>query len=69
MLIRQCVFVFVELYMSMAPLVRFLILIIIDEWQNFSMGYKEFMHELFDENVLFLEGISESVATLHDIVI
>lgn len=59
MLIGQCVFVFVELYMSMEPLVRFLILIIIDEWQNFSMGYKEFMHELFDENVLFLEGISE----------
>ena len=28
----------------------------IDEWQKFSMGYKEFMHELFDENVLFLEG-------------
>lgn len=63
----MCVFVFVKLYLSMAPLVRFLILIIIDEWQNFSMGYKEFMHELFDENVLFLEGIS--VATLHDIVV
>lgn len=27
-----------------------------DEWQNFSMGYKEFMYELFDQNVLFLEG-------------
>lgn len=64
----MCVFVFVKLLcLSMAPLVRFLILIIIDEWQNFSMGYKEFMHELFDENVLFLEGIS--VATLHDIVV
>lgn len=28
----------------------------VDEWKNFSMGYKEFMHELFDENLLFLEG-------------
>ena len=28
-----------------------------DEWQHFSMGYKEFMYELFDDNVLFLEGL------------
>lgn len=35
---------------------RIVVLLFIDEWQNFSMGYKEFMYELFDQNVLFLEG-------------
>ena len=28
-----------------------------DGWENFAMGYKEFMYELFDDNVLFLEGL------------
>ena len=35
-----------------------LISLYIDEWRNFSMGYKEFMYELFGENVAFLEGLS-----------
>lgn len=28
-----------------------------DKWKSFSMGYKEFMGGLFDENLTFLEGM------------
>ena len=32
-----------------------------EKWKSFSMGYKEFMGGLFDENLTFLEGIIHSL--------
>lgn len=29
---------------------------LLDHWDCFSMGYREFMFELFDENLLFLDS-------------
>ena len=28
-----------------------------EKWKSFSMGYKEFMGGLFDDNLTFLEGV------------
>jgi hypothetical protein len=29
---------------------------LIDKWSFFTTGYREFMFELFDENLIFLNG-------------
>lgn len=27
-----------------------------EKWQNFSMGYREFLFQLFEDNLVLLEG-------------
>lgn len=42
--------------MSSAAASSLLHLLPAEKWHNFSMGYREFLYELFEDNLVLLEG-------------